>query len=160
MQNNTSLLNALKVEKNVMFLILVLIILVASMNIISGLIIFVKEKNRDIGILKTIGLDQFSLLKIFASIGLFTGIIGTFFGVVLGILFSLNIQSIQKFIENIFKTDLFSKEVYYLSSLPSRLDYVEVLLVIVVSLIISLISTLLPAYRASKIDPIKTIKNE
>ena len=160
MQNNTSLLNALKVEKNVMFLILVLIILVASMNIISGLIIFVKEKNRDIGILKTIGLDQFSLLKIFASIGLFTGIIGTFFGVVLGILFSLNIQSIQKFIENIFKIDMFSKEVYYLSSLPSRLDYFEVLSVIVVSLIISFISTLLPAYRASKLDPIKTIKNE
>ena len=143
-----------------MFLILVLIILVASMNIISGLIIFVKEKNRDIGILKTIGLDQFSLLKIFASIGLFTGIIGTFFGVVLGILFSLNIQSIQKFIENIFKIDMFSKEVYYLSSLPSRLDYFEVLSVIVVSLIISFISTLLPAYRASKLDPIKTIKNE
>ena len=160
MQNNTSLLNALKVEKNVMFLILVLIILVASMNIISGLIIFVKEKNRDIGILKTIGLDQFSLLKIFASIGLFTGIIGTFFGVMLGILFSLNIQSIQKFIENIFKIDMFSKEVYYLSSLPSRLDYFEVLSVIVVSLIISFISTLLPAYRASKLDPIKTIKNE
>jgi len=134
-----------------MFLILVLIILVASMNIISGLIIFVKEKNRDIGILKTIGLDQFSLLKIFASIGLFTGIIGTFFGVVLGILFSLNIQSIQKFIENIFKIDMFSKE---------RLDYFEVLSVIVVSLIISFMSTLLPAYRASKIDPIKTIKNE
>ena len=105
-------------------------------------------------------MDQFSLLKIFASIGLFTGIIGTFFGVVLGILFSLNIQSIQKFIENIFKIDMFSKEVYYLSSLPSRLDYFEVLSVIVVSLIISFISTLLPAYRASKLDPIKTIKNE
>jgi lipoprotein-releasing system permease protein len=160
MQNNASLLNALKVEKNVMFLILVLIILVASMNIISGLIIFVKEKNKDIGILKTIGLNQFSLLKIFTTIGLFIGIIGTIFGVLIGILFSQNIQSIQKFIENVFQIDLFSDEIYYLSSLPSRLDYVEVLLVIVVSLIISLISTLLPAYRASKIDPIKTIKNE
>ena len=160
MQNNASLLNALKVEKNVMFLILVLIILVASMNIISGLIIFVKEKNKDIGILKTIGLNQLSLLKIFTTIGLVIGIIGTILGVLVGILFSQNIQSIQKFIENIFQIDLFSDEIYYLSSLPSRLDYVEVLLVIVVSLIISLISTLLPAYRASKIDPIKTIKNE
>ena len=88
------------------------------------------------------------------------GIIGTILGVLVGILFSQNIQSIQKFIENIFQIDLFSDEIYYLSSLPSRLDFVEVLLVIVVSLIISLISTLLPAYRASKIDPIKTIKNE
>ena len=160
MQNNSSLINALNVEKNVMFLILVLIILIASMNIISGLIIFVKEKNKDIGILKTIGLDQVSLLKIFASIGLFNGIIGTFFGVVFGILFSLNIQSIQKFIENIFKTDLFSKEVYYLTSLPSQLDYIEIILIIIVSLIISFVSTFLPSYRASKIDPITTIKNE
>ena len=160
MQNNSSLINALNVEKNVMFLILVLIILIASMNIISGLIIFVKEKNKDIGILKTIGLDQVSLLKIFASIGLFNGIIGTFFGVVFGVLFSLNIQSIQKFIENIFKTDLFSKEVYYLTSLPSRLDYIEIILIIIVSLIISFVSTFLPSYRASKIDPITTIKNE
>ena len=160
MENNSSLLNALKVEKNVMFLILVLIIFVASMNIISGLIIFVKEKNRDIGILKTIGLDQFSLLKIFASIGLFNGIMGTFFGVMFGVLFSLNIQSIQKFVEIIFKTEVFSNEVYYLSSLPSRLDFIEVLSVIIVSLIISFISTLLPSFRASKIDPIKTIKNE
>ena len=160
MQNNSSLINALKVEKNVMFLILILIILIASMNIISGLIIFVKEKNKDIGILKTIGLDQISLLKIFASIGLFNGIIGTFFGVVFGVLFSLNIQSIQKLIESIFKTELFSNEVYYLSSLPSKLDYIEIILIIIVSLIISFVSTFLPSYRASKIDPITTIKNE
>ena len=160
MQNNSSLLNALKVEKNVMFLILILIILVASMNIISGLIIFVKEKNKDIAILKTFGINQSSLLKIFASIGIITGIIGTFFGAIFGILFSLNIQSIQGLIEYFFKTELFSKEIYYLSSLPSRLNYFEVLLVIGVSIIISFISTLLPAYRASMIDPIKTIKNE
>ena len=119
-----------------------------------------KEKSKDIGILKTIGLNQFSLLKIFASIGLFTGIIGTFLGAFLGILFSINIQSIQRLIENIFNTELFSKEIYFLSSLPSQLNYIEVLLTIVVSIIISLVSTLLPAYRASKIDPIKTIKNE
>ena len=130
------------------------------MNIISGLIIFVKEKNKDIGILKTIGLSQFSLLKIFTSIGLFIGIIGTFFGTLFGILFSKNIQSIQNLIESFLNINLFSEEIYYLSSLPSRLDYYEVSLVIFVTLIISFISTLLPAYRASKIDPIKTIKNE
>ena len=157
---NSSLINALKVEKNVMFLILVLIILVASMNIISGLIIFVKEKNKDIGILKTIGLSQFSLIKIFVSIGFFIGLIGTFFGVIFGVFFSLNIQSIQKVLENIFNSNLFAKEIYYLSTLPARLDYKEVLIVIAVSLIISLISTIFPAYRSSIIDPIKTIKND
>ena len=159
-ENNSSLINALKVEKNVMFLILIMIILVASMNIISGLIIFVKEKNKDIGILKTIGLSQFSLLKIFASIGLLAGVIGTFFGVVLGIVFLINIKTIQKFLEKIFNTELFSQEIYYLSSLTSRINLSEVITFILVSLLISFLSTILPAYRASKVDPIKTIKYE
>ena len=143
-----------------MFLILTLIILVASMNIISGLIIFVKEKNKDIGILKTIGISDLSLIKIFMSIGLVIGLIGTLSGAFLGILFSLNIKFIQKFIENLFNTDLFAKEVYYLSSLPSRLDFFEVLSVVIISLIISILSTVFPAYRSSKIDPIKIIKND
>ena len=160
MQSNYSLINALKVEKNVMFLILILIIIVAGMNIISGLIIFVKEKNKDIAILKTIGLNQFSLLKIFASIGVLTGFIGTLFGVLIGLVFSINIQSIQKILEKLFNANLFSQEIYYLSVLPSRINYLEVLIVILVSLIISFISTLFPAYRASKIDPIINIKNE
>ena len=125
------------------------------MNIISGLVIFVKEKNKDIGILKTIGLSQFSLMKIFVSIGFFIGFIGTFLGVILGVIFSLNIHSIQNILENILNINLFAKEIYYLSSLPSRLDYKEVLLVVIVSLIISLISTLFPAYRSSMVDPIK-----
>ena len=130
------------------------------MNIISGLIIFVKEKNKDIAILKTIGLNQFSLLKIFASIGVLTGFIGTLFGVLIGLVFSINIQSIQKILEKLFNANLFSQEIYYLSVLPSRINYLEVLIVILVSLIISFISTLFPAYRASKIDPIINIKNE
>jgi len=159
-QNNSNLINALKVEKNVMFLILTLIIIVASMNIISGLIIFVKEKDKDIGILKTIGLSNKSLIKIFISIGLLIGFIGTFLGTIIGILFSLNIRSIQNFIENIFNINLFSKEVYYLSSLPSRLDYIEVTFVVVVSLFICLIATILPAYRSSQIDPITSLKND
>ena len=159
-QNNSNLINALKVEKNVMFLILTLIIIVASMNIISGLIIFVKEKDKDIGILKTIGLSNKSLIKIFISIGLLIGFIGTFLGAIMGILFSLNIRSIQNFIENIFNINLFSKEVYYLSSLPSRLDYIEVTFVVVVSLFICLIATILPAYRSSQIDPITSLKND
>ena len=137
-ENNSSLINALNVEKNVMFLILTLIILVASMNIISGLIIFVKEKNKDIAILKTIGLSNSSLMKIFMSIGLLIGLIGTSLGGLLGVIFSINISSIQNILEKLFKTDLFSAEVYYLSSLPSHLDQIEVLYVVLISLIISL----------------------
>ena len=159
-ENNSSLMNALNVEKNVMFLILTLIILVASMNIISGLIIFVKEKNKDIAILKTIGLSNSSLIKIFMSIGLLIGLIGTSLGVLLGVVFSINISSIQNILEKLFKTDLFAKEIYYLSSLPSRLDQIEVLYVVIISLIISLFATVFPAYRSSLIDPIKSLKND
>jgi len=159
-ENNSSLINALNVEKNVMFLILTLIILVASMNIISGLIIFVKEKNKDIAILKTIGLSNSSLIKIFMSIGLLIGLIGTSLGGLLGVVFSINISSIQNILEKLFKTDLFAKEIYYLSSLPSRLDQIEVLYVVIISLIISLFATVFPAYRSSLIDPIKSLKND
>ena len=159
-ENNSSLINALNVEKNVMFLILTLIILVASLNIISGLIIFVKEKNKDIAILKTIGLSNSSLMKIFMSIGLLIGLIGTSLGGLLGVIFSINISSIQNILEKLFKTDLFAKEIYYLSSLPSRLDQMEVLYVVIISLIISLFATVFPAYRSSLIDPIKSLKND
>ena len=159
-ENNSSLINALNVEKNVMFLILTLIILVASLNIISGLIIFVKEKNKDIAILKTIGLSNSSLMKIFMSIGLLIGLIGTSLGGLLGVVFSINISSIQNILEKLFKTDLFAKEIYYLSSLPSRLDQIEVLYVVIISLIISLFATVFPAYRSSLIDPIKSLKND
>ena len=159
-ENNSTLINALNVEKNVMFLILTLIILVASMNIISGLIIFVKEKNKDIGILKTIGLSNKSLIKIFLSIGLIIGLIGTIFGGLVGVIFSLNIKSIQFFIEKILNTDLFAKEIYYLSNLPSRVDNLEVFYVLIISIIICLIATTIPAYRSMKVDPIKSLKND
>ena len=159
-QNNSALINALNIEKNVMFLILSLIIIVASMNIISGLIIFVKEKNKDIGILKTLGLSNYSLIKIFISIGFLIGLTGTFFGGLLGILFSINITSIQRFIEKLFNTSLFSREIYYLSNLPSKLIFIEVFVVLLISIIICLIATTFPAIRSIKIDPIKSLKND
>ena len=158
--NNAALINALNVEKNVMFLILTLIIIVASMNIISGLIIFVKEKNKDIGILKTIGLKNISLLKIFFSIGLIIGLIGTMLGGLIGILFSVNIELIQIFLEKFFNTDFFSKEIYYLSNLPSQLNSFEIFSVLIISIIICLIATTFPAYRSIKVDPIKSLKND
>ncbi len=159
-ESNLILINALKVEKNVMFIILSLIILVASLNIISGLIIFVKEKNKDIGILKTIGMSNASIVKIFFTIGITIGLIGSFFGLFLGIIFSLNIQSIQKFLETILDTKLFSEEVYYLSSLPSKISTNEIIAVLITSIAIATISTIFPALRSSKVDPIKSIRSE
>ena len=160
MDRNSSLMNALKVEKNVMFLILTLIIIVASMNIISGLIIFVKEKNKDIGILKTLGFTNLSLLKIFFVIGLSIGLIGTISGTILGIIITENLQRIQYLIENLLHIELFSEEIYYLSTLPSDIKYQEVLFVFLISIIITILSTIFPSIRASNIDPIDTLKNE
>ena len=130
------------------------------MNIISGLIIFVKEKNKDIGILKTIGLNNKSLLKIFMLIGLIIGFTGTTMGSLLGILFSLNIQTLQHYIEKIIKTELFAEEVYYLSNLPSKIESYEVLYVFFISIIICLFAITFPAIRSIKVDPIKSLKND
>ncbi len=157
---NQSLINALKVEKNVMFIILSLIILVASLNIISGLIIFVKEKKKDIGILKTIGMTNKSIIKIFFSIGISIGLIGSLFGLVLGILFSINIKIIQSFLEKILGTKLFAEEVYYLSSLPSKINITEVLFVFFAAIIIAIVSTIFPALSSAKVDPIKSLRSE
>ena len=157
---NSSLMNALKVEKNVMFLILTLIIIVASMNIISGLIIFVKEKNKDIGILKTLGFNNFSILKIFCVIGFVIGLIGSISGTIIGIMITENLNYIQAILENLLDTQLFSEEVYFLSTLPSDIKYQEVLFVFLISITITILSTIFPAIRASKIDPIDTLKKE
>ena len=158
--NNKILIDALKVEKNVMFIILSLIILVASLNIISGLIIFVKEKSKDIGILKTIGMTNKSIVKIFFTIGISIGFIGSLLGLIIGVIFSTNIKSIQIFLEKILNTKLFAEEIYYLSSLPSKINTNEVILVFLTSITISIISTIFPALRSAKIDPIKSIRNE
>ena len=160
MDRNSSLMNALKVEKNVMFLILTLIIIVASMNIISGLIIFVKEKNKDIGILKTLGFNNFSILKIFCVIGFVIGLIGSISGTIIGIMITENLNYIQAILENLLDTQLFSEEVYFLSTLPSDIKYQEVLFVFLISITITILSTIFPAIRASNIDPIDTLKNE
>jgi len=159
-ERNSSLMNALKVEKNVMFFILTLIIIVASMNIISGLVIFVKEKNKDIGILKTLGFNKVGILKIFFLIGLIIGLIGTVLGTFLGIIVTENLKYIQILLENLLDTELFSEEVYFLSTLPSDIKYKEVIFVFFISLIITILSTIFPAIRASNIDPINTLKND
>ena len=159
-ENNSSLMNALKVEKNVMFLILTLIIIVASMNIISGLVIFVKEKNKDIAILKTLGFNKMGILKVFFLIGLAIGLIGTVLGTFFGIIITENLKYIQIVLENLLETELFSEEVYFLSTLPSDIKYEEVFFVFFISLIITILSTIFPAIRASNIDPVNILKNE
>ena len=159
-ERNSSLMNALKVEKNVMFLILTLIIIVASMNIISGLVIFVKEKNKDIAILKTLGFSKMGILKVFFLIGLAIGLIGTVLGTFFGIIITENLKYIQIILENLLETELFSEEVYFLSTLPSDIKYEEVFFVFFISLIITILSTIFPAIRASNIDPVNILKNE
>ena len=159
-ERNSSLMNALKVEKNVMFLILTLIIFVASMNIISGLVIFVKEKNKDIAILKTLGFNKIGILKVFFLIGLTIGLIGTILGTFFGIIITENLKYIQIFLESFLETELFSEEVYFLSTLPSDIKYEEVFFVFFISLIITILSTIFPAIRASNIDPVNILKNE
>jgi len=159
-ERNSSLMNALKVEKNVMFLILTLIIVVASMNIISGLVIFVKEKNKDIAILKTLGFNKIGILKVFFLIGLTIGLIGAVLGTFFGIIITENLKYIQIVLESILETELFSEEVYFLSTLPSDIKYEEVFFVFLISLIITILSTIFPAIRASNIDPVNILKNE
>ena len=132
-ERNSSLMNALKVEKNVMFLILTLIIVVASMNIISGLVIFVKEKNKDIAILKTLGFNKIGILKVFFLIGLTSGLIGTILGTFFGIIITENLKYIQIVLETLLETELFSEEVYFLSTLPSDIKYEEVFFVFFIS---------------------------
>ena len=159
-ENNKSFLEALEIERNVMFLILVLIILIASLNIISGLVIFVKDKNVDIGILRTMGIPKLSLVKIFIFIGSFIGIIGTILGVLLGIIFCINIDKIQNFFEHSLDINLFSPEIYFLSSLPARINFIEVLFISFLAILLTFISTIYPAIKSSRIDPIKVIRNE
>ena len=158
-QRHAQLFSALEVERNVMFIILTLIILVAAFNIISSMIMLVKDKESSISILRTMGISENSILKIFIIVGASIGIIGTVIGFTIGLLFSLNIQKIQQLLESITGTNLFAAEIYFLSKLPAKIDFTEVGLVVLFALILSLLATLYPAWRASRIDPIKVLRN-
>ncbi len=157
---NESLFSALKVERNVMFIILSLIIIVAAFNIISGLTILVKNKTREIGILKSIGVSNNSIKKIFFYVGFIIGTSATFFGIILGTLFSYNIESIRKFISNIFDITLFPEEIYFLSTLPSEININSIILITLCSIIITSIVSIYPASKAASLDTIQTLKYE
>lgn len=159
-RSNGSFFNALQVERNVMFLILTLIILVAAFNIISSLIMLVKDKGKEIAILRTIGASRISIMRIFVMTGASIGFFGTIAGAVLGITFATNIEYIRQFLESLSGTELFSAEIYFLSKLPAIVDWGEVITVISMALILSLLATLYPAWRASNMDPVEALRYE
>ena len=157
---NKSLFSALKVERNVMFIILSLIIIVAAFNIISGLTILVKNKTRDIGILKSIGVSSKSIKKIFFLVGFFIGTSATLFGVVVGTLFSIYVENIRQFISNIFGISLFPEDIYILNSMPSEINISSIIIISLCSIIATILVSIYPASNASSLDTIKTLKYE
>ena len=159
-QNNDSFLAAVTVERNVMFLILTLIIIVAAFNVISSLIMMVKDKAKDIAILRTMGAGSGAVMRIFLMAGASVGVLGTFIGFVLGVLFCQYINDIRLFIQHITGQKLFDPTIYYLESLPAQLDWREVTEVVVMSLVLSVLATLYPSWRAAKIDPVETLRSE
>ena len=157
---NRSLFSALKVERNVMFIILSLIIIVAAFNIISGLTILVKNKTRDIAILKSIGVLNKSITKIFFLVGVIIGTTATFFGIFLGVVFSLYIESLRIFLSETFNISLFPEEIYFLSTMPSEINLTSILIISFCSILITILVSIFPAIKASKLDPVKGLKYE
>jgi lipoprotein-releasing system permease protein len=159
-QNNNSFFAAVKVEQNVMFLILTLIILVAAFNVISSLIMMVKDKTRDIAVLRTFGAGRGAVLRIFLMCGASVGVTGTLVGVILGVLFCLNIETLQHWVEAATGASVFNPEVYYLTHLPARLNANEVIQVVLMALGLSLLATLYPSWRAARTDPVEALRHE
>ena len=154
------LFNALKVEKKVMFLILSLIVFVAAFNLISSIIMIVKDKERGIGVLRSLGFTRKQILRIFILIGSIVGIAGTIIGTISGILITVNIGKIQVFLENLFDSQLFAPEVYFFNIIPSKVYISEIIIIVCTALLLSLLSTLYPAWRASKIEPANILRYE
>jgi lipoprotein-releasing system permease protein len=159
-QRNATFFNALQVERNVMFLILTLIVLVAALNIISGLIMLVKDKGSDIAIMRTMGATQGSIMRIFLITGASIGVVGTLTGFLVGTLVCLNIESIRQFLSWITRTELFSPELYFLSRLPAEMDIAETTAVVIMALVLSLLATLYPSWRAARLDPVEALRYE
>ena len=159
-KRNSSFMNALNVEKNVMFVILTLIILVATFNIISSMIMLVQTKKSDIALMRTMGASKFLIIRIFILTGSMIGFLGTFIGAILGITLSINIETIRNFISSLLGQELFSPKIYFLSTLPSKINFNEVLLVVIIAISLTLFASILPALKASKISPAEALRYE
>jgi lipoprotein-releasing system permease protein len=159
-QANSSFFTAVQVERNVMFLILTLIILVAAFNIISSMIMLVKDKSRDIAILRTMGATRGMILRIFMLSGASVGIIGTAAGFALGMLFCRNIEAIRQLVQKLSGVDPFNPEIYFLSQLPAKVDPVEVATVVLMGLSLSFLATIYPSWRAARLDPVEALRYE
>ena len=159
-QRNATFFNALQVERNVMFLILTLIVLVAALNIVSGLIMLVKDKGSDIAILRTMGATQGAMMRVFLITGASIGVVGTFVGFLLGTVVCLNIEEIRRFLSWLTNTQLFPPELYFLSKLPADMNLKETLAVLVMALGLSLLATLYPSWRAARLDPVEALRYE
>ncbi len=159
-QTNSSFFTALQVERNVMFLILSMIIMVAAFNIISGLIMLVKDKGRDIAILRTMGASRGMVMRIFFLSGASIGVLGTIFGLCLGIVIADNIENVRQILQTLTRTELFSAEIYFLTHLPSVIDWREVVQVVLMALGLSFLATLYPSWRAARLDPVEALRYE
>jgi lipoprotein-releasing system permease protein len=159
-QRNSTFFNALQVERNVMFVILTLIVLVAALNIVSGLIMLVKDKGRDIAILRTMGATQGAIMRVFLITGASIGVVGTILGFGVGMLVCFNIENIRQFVSWLTSTELFSPELYFLSKLPADMDPGETTAVVVMALTLSLMATLYPSWRAARLDPVEALRYE
>src|SRR3984885_4452088 len=159
-QRNSTFFNALQVERNVMFLILTMIVLVAALNIVSGLIMLVKDKGSDIAILRTMGATQGAIMRVFLITGASIGVVGTVTGFLLGTIVCMNIEEIRRFLSWLTHTELFSPELYFLSQLPADMNVKETSAVVVMSLGLSLLATLYPSWRAARLDPVEALRYE
>ncbi len=157
---NRSLFSALKVERNVMFIILSLIIIVAAFNIISGLTILVKNKTKDIAILKSIGVLNNSIVKIFFLIGVIIGVSATIFGIILGVTFSIYVEDLRKILSSFFNITLFPEEIYFLSTMPSEINLFSIFIISLCSILITIIVSIFPALKAAKLNPVQALKYE
>ena len=159
-RRNRTFFTALQVERNVMFLILTLIVLVAALNIVSGLIMLVKDKSSDIAIMRTMGATQGAIMRIFVITGAAIGVVGTLIGFLAGLVVCLNIESIREFLSWVFHTEIFAKEIYFLSKLPAEMAVGETTAVVVLALSLSLLATLYPSWRAARLDPVDALRYE
>ena len=159
-QANSGFIDVLQVERNVMFAILTMIILVAAFNIISGLVMLVKDKGRAIAILRTMGATRGMIMRIFLITGSFIGVVGTLSGFILGLLIAENLESIRAWLQEVTGRELFPAEFYFLSQLPSEIDYAQVIGIVVMSIGLSFLATLYPSWRAARLHPVEALRYE